>query len=144
MACIMPTHAERENIMKWILPALLAFCIPAFGLTFKGEFTYTITSLSRPADGLAVGDSFGGKYVYESDTIDGTFYGAWTGDDLTGQVLIPYPINPYGVDSLIALDTQNPMITVSGGVVTDFRWHPTLGPLDLNLDFATMSFGRSY
>jgi hypothetical protein len=120
-----------------------ALCVPTFGLTFKGSFTYTISTLNRPADGIEVGDSFEGHYAYESDTVDGTFSGA--PGTLTGDIFIPYPLNPRGADGFEALERTGfslPVLTVNGGVVTDFFWHPTMGPLELNMDFDTMSFSR--
>jgi hypothetical protein len=129
---------------KIVLFALLTgLGAQSFALTFTGSISYTFQSVSPNVPGVSVGDTFEGTYTYESPTVDGTFFGGIAGDTLVGEVTIPAPFNPLGITSPISLDAQASILTVSGGQVSDFFWHPTLGPTDLNMDFATFSVSTS-
>jgi hypothetical protein len=112
-------------------------------LTFSGSISYTFQTVSPNVSGVSVGDTFHGPYTYESDTIDGTFAAGMAGDNLFGYIAIPLPFNPQPSGLNVDLDTQSSILTVSGGQVVDFFWHPTLGPTDLNMDFATFAVGTS-
>jgi hypothetical protein len=120
---------------------LLLASSPVFGITFKGTFSYTYTSLSQEGIGVEVGDTFTGWYRYESDTIDGTFFGFGGPGSLSGEVNFPAHFNPYADNRPIDLSTQNPMLTVVDGVVTAFHWSPELGPVGVTMteSFFTMS-----
>jgi hypothetical protein len=132
-----------------VTAALLAFglSLPAWGNTYHGTITCTVTSIfNAPPGTLSVGDTFGGWYQYESPSVDGTFYGHPNilGGELllVGGLDLPYPITFAKPSGFYGFDIQHSTMVVTGGVVMYFNWHPTLGPTDLNVD--TASFGFTY
>ncbi len=59
-----------------------SFCARSFATLWTGTITETVTQTTDPTS-YQVGDVFSGCYSYESDTMDGTFYG----DHLPGAPL---------------------------------------------------------
>jgi len=114
--------------------------VPAFGIPYHGTINYTVTgvtinnpgSLPLPPITASVGDTFSGSYQYTSSTLDGHFSWDGGGDGLlSGELFLPAPFNPNGelVSGLFPFDIHFSM-TVSGGIVTDFRWPLDFGFLD--------------
>jgi hypothetical protein len=118
---------------------------PLSAITYRGEITYTLTSVSSWATGLNIGDEFTGWYSYESPTIDGTFVRDQTPEytpplSLTGALYVPAPLAPEmaGGNSFISfpgdqLSALGCLLTVADGVVTDFNWGPEYGPWALTV-----------
>ena len=132
---------------------------------WEGTITYTITELSSRIDGiqmpgvpgLSIGDKFEGYYNYLSPIVDGTFgVPLYTGEYFNEhplylfRIFVPYPLSFESSDWdfcerpgqvyewLNSTDpSAGPLITVLGGVVTDFSLNPEIGPVGFDFDLTT-------
>jgi hypothetical protein len=137
--------------MKHLIMAMLGMsACTAHALTFGGFFLQTITQTNDPA--YFVGQTFTGRYFYESETEEGTFYtGNFTPPltpkpqgakaTLDGTIEIPFsydrtvstPFGPlvedgFGFLNPSLLSTRNEgTLAVQGGQVADFLWSWEVG-----------------
>ena len=113
----------------------LFFLTKSFATLWTGTITETVTQTTDPSS-YQVGNVFSGCYSYESDTMDGTFYGdhlpgapVGANCSLGGLIFMPFvttasfDLGPYG----------GPVITRTGGL------GPTYASLDANDRVASLS-----
>lgn len=129
-----------------LLVLALAAAAPAPALTYHGTITQTITETNDPL--YRVGQQFFGRYVYQSEEVDGTFSiylwpGASGNETLTGYVHLPFDA------SGLALWPTAPKwdltfahagsLSVAGGQVTGLDWTFFMG--DYYGSFGSLQFG---
>jgi hypothetical protein len=117
-------------------------------VSFEGAFTYTINELCHTDDGsvipgvtgLTVGDTFSGSYNYQSEIVDGTFglpLGTNEGPLDLFRIFVPHPLSATlggSFFSFLNSSVPGPIITVSGGHVSDFFWHNEIGLVGFGFD----------
>lgn len=124
---------------------------------YQGAFTYKFTELHitrEDSDGAdppvveaAFWNTFNSSYSYYSTGVDGQFgipAGPNQGPLEEFLLFIPHPIC-YGDTDYSFHNSQEPgpLVTVSGGVVTDFTLHSEIGPVGLSFDFAKFGISKS-
>jgi hypothetical protein len=130
------------------LSMMAARSASAAPVSFEGVFTYTMDELYHFVDdvsvpgvpGLSVGDTFTGYYRYTAEGVDGIFglppsEPGWGPLDLF-RVFVPMPLS-FQLDGLyeyLNSTVPGPILTVSGGQVTDFFWHNEVGPVGFGFD----------
>jgi hypothetical protein len=125
--------------------------------TWRGRFTYKITELSVREDGTG-GDkvpriygrfwnTFAGYYRYKSPTVDGQFglpLGPGTAPLERFRLYLPRPLAfSSTIYNWTDSEIPGPLITVSGGVVTDFELNNEIGPVGLSFDFSSFHISQS-
>lgn len=141
-----------------------AFCFlgaaqAASALLFKGTITQTITDTNDPE--RYVGETFVGSYIYDSPTIDGTFYttggvpyglpepgklkGTMWQPHFDGPWVAPDGTNYDGLGNQVGVPLNytpfydQVFLTIAGGVVTDFYFYLYHGDTEMRMDAAGFS-----
>lgn len=124
---------------------------------YKGGFSYRFTELKITRVGSDGGEvpvveadfwnTFKRSYSYYSSTVDGQFGlppGPHQGPLEEFILYIPHPIC-YGDTDYSFHNSQvpGPLVTVSGGAVTDFSLNSEIGPVGLTFGFGAFTISKS-